>query len=383
MKKFPLVVASGLLAAAMLSFAACSPAASDGPDPDVSDGELAPVTLQLKWLRQSQFMGYYAADVLGFYEEEGLDVTIVEGGSTSEIDAVESGNAQFGTTWVSNLLPSIANGSSLMAIAQFYQDSGMTIVSMKETQGEETAVEAGESVGNWLGGNQYELQAYLASLGLDTQLTSQSYDMNQLLTGELHWASAMTYNELGLVLEEGYDLDDLNVINMRDTDVAMMEDCLFVDSEWAAANQDAVRAFLRASIKGWAWACTHADPAEMGVAGNDTGALVYEAGDSVSLYHQQYMAFEVAKLVVDGTTVTESDLNAIGTMVESEFETTRDILSQYYTSSTASTTPSSTDLATQEAIGNLTFSQVFYTAFWEDVHDAVDLSDLDSYVFGS
>lgn len=383
MKKFPLVVASGLLAAAMLSFAACSPAASDGPDPDVSDGELAPVTLQLKWLRQSQFMGYYAADVLGFYEEEGLDVTIVEGGSTSEIDAVESGNAQFGTTWVSNLLPSIANGSSLMAIAQFYQDSGMTIVSMKETQGEETAVEAGESVGNWLGGNQYELQAYLASLGLDTQLTSQSYDMNQLLTGELHWASAMTYNELGLVLEEGYDLDDLNVVYMRDTDVAMMEDCLFVDSEWAAANQDTVRAFLRASIKGWAWACTHADPAEMGVAGNDAGALVYEAGDSVSLYHQQYMASEVAKLVVDGATVTESDLNAIGTMVESEFETTRDILSQYYTSSTASTTPSSTDLATQEAIGNLTFSQVFYTAFWEEVHEAVDLSDLDGYVFSS
>ena len=382
MKKFPLVVASGLLAAAMLSFAACAPAESDDPD-NSSDGELTPVTLQLKWLRQSQFMGYYAADVLGFYEEEGLDVTIVEGGTTSEIDAVESGNAQFGTTWVSNLLPSIANGSSLMAIAQFYQDSGMTIVSMKETQGEETEVEAGESVGNWLGGNQYELQAYLASLGLDTELTSQSYDMNQLLTGELHWASAMTYNELGLVLEEGYDLDELNVIYMRDTDVAMMEDCLFVDSEWAAANQDTVRAFLRASIKGWAWACTHADPAEMGVAGNDTGALVYEAGDSVSLYHQQYMASEVAKLVVDGTTVTESNLNAIGTMVEREFNTTRDILSQYYTSSTASTTPSSTDLATQEAIGNLTFSQVFYTAFWEEVHDEVDLSDLDSYVFGS
>ena len=382
MKKFPLVVASGLLAAAMLSFAACAPAESDDPD-NSSDGELTPVTLQLKWLRQSQFMGYYAADVLGFYEEEGLDVTIVEGGTTSEIDAVESGNAQFGTTWVSNLLPSIANGSSLMAIAQFYQDSGMTIVSMKETQGEETEVEAGESVGNWLGGNQYELQAYLASLGLDTELTSQSYDMNQLLTGELHWASAMTYNELGLVLEEGYDLDELNVIYMRDTDVAMMEDCLFVDSEWAAANQDTVRAFLRASIKGWAWACANADPAEMGVAGNDTGALVYEAGDSVSLYHQQYMASEVAKLVVDGTTVTESNLNAIGTMVESEFNTTRDILSQYYTSSTASTTPSSTDLATQEAIGNLTFSQVFYTAFLEEVHDEVDLSDLDSYVFGS
>ena len=348
---------------------------------------LTEVTMQLKWLRQSQFMGYYVADVLGFYEEEGLDVTIVEGGTTSEIDAVESGTAQFGTTWVSNLMPSIANGSSLMAIAQFYQDSGMTIVSLRDTYGEETAVEAGETVGNWLGGNQYELQAYLASLSLTTELTSQSYDMSQLLGGDLHWASAMTYNELGLVLEAekesgtNYTLDDLNVIYMRDTPVAMMEDCLFVDTEWAAENQETVRAFLRASIKGWAWACTHADPETMGTAGNDTGALVYQAGSSVSLYHQQYMASEVAKLVVDGTNVTSSNLNNIGYMDEDDFETTRSILSTYYTSSTASTTPSSTDLETQAAIRALTFDQVFYTAFWDDVHGSVDLSGLDGYVF--
>lgn len=380
-KKFLTIALGALLALSTTAmFVGCSDGAGDG---------LTSVTLQLKWLRQSQFMGYYAADVLGFYEEEGLDVTIVEGGTTSEIDAVESGTAQFGTTWVSNLMPSIANGSSLMAIAQFYQDSGMTVVSLKDTYGEETSIEAGESVGNWLGGNQYELQAYLASLSLTTQLTSQSYDMSQLLGGSLHWASAMTYNELGLVLEAekesgtNYTLDDLNVIYMRDTDVAMMEDCLFVDSEWAAENQDTVRAFLRASIKGWAWACTHADPETMGTAGNDTGALVYEAGDSVSLYHQQYMASEVADLVVDGTNVTSSDLNKIGYMSEDDFKTTRDILATYYTSSTASTTPSATDITTQEAIGELTFSEVFYTAFWDEVHGAVDLTNLDSYVFGA
>lgn len=382
MKRKFLTIAMGALLALSTTamFVGCSEEGGDG---------MTSVTLQLKWLRQSQFMGYYAADVLGFYEEEGLDVTIVEGGTTSEIDAVESGTAQFGTTWVSNLMPSIANGSSLMAIAQFYQDSGMTVVSLKDANGEETSIEADETVGNWLGGNQYELQAYLASLGLTTQLTSQSYDMSQLLGGSLHWASAMTYNELGLVLEAekesgtNYTLDDLNVIYMRDTDVAMMEDCLFVDSEWAAENQDTVRAFLRASIKGWAWACTHADPETMGTAGNDTGALVYEAGDSVSLYHQQYMASEVADLVVDGTNVTSSDLNNIGYMDEDDFETTRDILATYYTSSTASTTPSATDITTQEAIGELAFDEVFYTAFWDEVHGAVDLSDLDSYVFAA
>ncbi len=371
-----------ILALAVSAVIACGcTAAFTGCGGGDEGGGLTPVTLQLKWLRQSQFMGYYAADVLGFYEEEGLDVTIVEGGTTSEIDAVESGAAQFGTTWVSNLMPSIANGSSLMAIAQFYQDSGMTAVSLKTDTdiADGTTISAGESVGNWLGGNQYELQAYLASLNLDTELTSQSFDMNQLLSGSLDWASAMTYNELGLVLEAGYDLDDLNVIYMRDTDVSMMEDCLFVDANWAAENTETVEAFLRASIKGWAWACTHAELT--GDLGNDTGSLVYQAGDSVSLYHQQYMATEVAKLVVDGTNVTSSNLNNIGIMNENDFEVTRDILSNYYTSSTASTTPSQTDIATQAALAELTFDQVFYTQFWDNVHSSVDLSDLDSYTY--
>lgn len=373
-KILALAISAVLACGCTAAFAGCA-------DEGGEDGELTPVTLQLKWLRQSQFMGYYAADVLGFYEDEGLDVTIVEGGTTSEIDAVESGAAQFGTTWVSNLIPSIANGSSLMAIAQFYQDSGMTVVSLKTDTdiADGTVVSEGESVGNWLGGNQYELQAYLAALGLDTELTSQSYDMTQLLSGALDWASAMTYNELGLVLEEGYDLDDLNVIYMRDTDVAMMEDCLFVDADWAAENTETVEAFLRASIKGWAWACTHAELT--GELGNDTGSLVYQAGDSVSLYHQQYMATEVAELVVDGTRVTSSSLNDIGIMNEDDFEVTRDILSEYYTSSTASTEPSATDIATQEGISGLTFEEVFYTGFWDDVHDEVDLTDLDEYVY--
>ena len=357
-----------LIAGAVVAFGGV--AAFAGCESD--DSGLTKVTLQLKWLQQAQFMGYYAADALGFYEEEGLEVTILEGGTTSEIDAVEDGTAQFGTTWVSNLLASKASGSNLMAIAQIYQESGMTLVSLKDELGTTTTVTSGQSVGNWLSGNQYELQAYLAGLGLDTALISQNYDMTQLTSGSLDWASAMTYNELGLLLEDGYSLEDLNVIYMRDTEYAMLEDCLFVDADWAAENQETVEAFLRASIKGWAWACTNTD---------DAGTIVYEGGQSVSEYHQQYMASEVAKLVVDGITVTSSDLSQIGYMDESAFETTRDILSQYYTSSTSSTTPSSTDLQLQEAIANLTFSQVFYTTFWENASKAVDLSDLSSYTY--
>ena len=112
--------------------------------------------------------------------------------------------------------------------------------------------------------------------------------MDQLQEGTVDASSAMTYNEFGLLLEKGISKDDLNVINMNDEGVAMLEDCLFVNSEWASKNEDLVVRFLRASIKGWKDAC--ADP-------EAAGKIVYDLDKSVSLEHQVYMAKEVAKLV--------------------------------------------------------------------------------------
>lgn len=118
-----------------------------------------------------------------------------------------------------------------------------------------TVVSAGESTGNWGGGNEYEMQSYLASLGLPTDYVTEDYDMQQLFDGEILWSSAMTYNEMGLVLEAGYTMDDISVLYMEDEGFGMLEDCLIVDTEWAEANEDTVVAFLQASNLGWrgAW----------------------------------------------------------------------------------------------------------------------------------
>ncbi|MCD7929852.1 MAG: ABC transporter substrate-binding protein, partial [Clostridiales bacterium] len=97
---------------------------------DTGDGELTAVTVQLKWVQQAQFMGYYAAKELGIYEAYGLDVTIVPGGSVDVVDEVDSGRAEFGVTWVSTLMSAVSNGANVMAVAQYYQDSGMTLVSL-------------------------------------------------------------------------------------------------------------------------------------------------------------------------------------------------------------------------------------------------------------
>lgn len=115
------------------------------PEPDEDDGALIPVTIQLKWVQQAQFMGYYAAKELGIYEDFGLDVTIVPGGSVDVIDEVDSGRAQFGVSWVSTVMSAIANGANVMNVAQYYQNSGMTLVSLNGTVADPTVVSAGES----------------------------------------------------------------------------------------------------------------------------------------------------------------------------------------------------------------------------------------------
>jgi len=276
-----------------------------------NDGQLEKVTLQLKWLPQSQFMGYYVAAEKGYYKDEGIDINILPGGSDIIPEQnVYNGVANIGVTWVSSLMTYQAQGYDLQEVAQTFQKSGMLLVSKKEKGINSPKDLAGKKVGNWFGGNEYELLALLSKYNLDKdkdlKLVQQDFTMDQVKEGSIDAASAMTYNEFGLLLESGIAKDDLNVINMNDEGVAMMEDCLFVNSEWASKNEDLLVRFLRASIKGWKDAC--ADP-------EAAGKTVYDVDKSVSLEHQVYMAKEVAKLAspegFDSSKIGQIDMNAI------------------------------------------------------------------------
>ena len=317
-------VSTGTASASKSGDTSTSKDASSAQSTTSSDG-LTPVTVQLKWVQQAQFMGYYAAKALGIYEEFGLDVTIVPGGSVDVVDEVDSGRAQFGDVWTSTAMSAIANGANVMSVAQWYQNSGMTLVSMKDTVEDPNAVKSGEVVGNWGGGNEYEMQAYLASLGLSTDYVTEDYDMQQLIDGELTWSSAMTYNEMGLLFEGGYTANDLNVLYMEKEGFGMLEDCVIVDTAWAEENENTVTAFIEATALGWGWCLENATAA---------GSLVFNAEDTantVSEYHQQFEANEVAKLIV-GDIVTIGDRSTydkLGYLDASKYEQTYKILSQY------------------------------------------------------
>lgn len=183
---------------------------------------------------------------------------------------------------------------------------------------------AESTVGNWGLGNEYEIQALLTKYGLPTDYITQDFTMDQFDSDSVKLASAMTYNELGLVknsYDGGYGYgDSVSVIDMNDEGVAMLEDNLFTSKAFAEENPNTVKAFVSASMKGWAYACEHPDEA---------AEIVFEAGSSVSADHQAYMASEVAKLVttdMNGNSVSAAD---VGNMDEAAMQQTLDLAKQY------------------------------------------------------
>lgn len=270
----------------------------------VSAQELVPVRLQLQWVAQSQFAGYYAALDQGFYEEEGLDVTILEG--AVEIvpqQVVASGGAEFGIAWVPKVLESREAGADLVNIAQVFQRSGTLEVSFVDTGIESVEDFAGMRIGTWGFGNEHELFAAMRAVDIDPNnpddvtIIQQPFDMSLLLNGELDAAEAMTYNEYAQVLEavnpdtgELYQPEDLNVIDFNEVGTAMLQDHIFTSEAWLAeeGNEDVAVSFLRASFRGWAFARDNFDEAV---------EIVLNNGSTLGESHQQWMLNEINALI--------------------------------------------------------------------------------------
>ncbi|CAM3605133.1 ABC transporter substrate-binding protein [Marinicrinis lubricantis] len=299
------------------------PSANGGGDGAAGASETVEVKLQLKWVPQAQFAGYFVAQEKGYYAEEGLEVEILPGGPDIVPEQqVASGAAHIGVDWVASLLAHQEQGLPLTQIAQIYQESGLVLVSKKESGITSGADLKGRKVGNWMGGNEFEVLALFDKYGLDStkdlEFVKQGFTMDQFLAGELDAASAMTYNEFQVVLSEGIAESDLNVIDMNAEGVAMLEDNLFANSDWLSGNKETAAKFLRASLKGWKDAI--ADP-EQAV---DIVMKSVEEG-STSRDHQLKMMTEVAKLVAP----EGFDLNNLGWTDEAMFKQTADIALQF------------------------------------------------------
>lgn len=294
-----------------LALAGCSSGGgggdSGGGDGGGDSGGLTPVTLQLQWVAQAQFAGYYAALDQGYYEDAGLDVTINEIGTDQvPVDEIAAGNADYAISWVPKVLGSIEQGTNVTDVAQIFERSATTQISFKEKNITTAADLAGKNVGSWGFGNEWELFAGMQKAGVelgDISLVTQAFDMNAFLAGDIDAAQAMTYNEYAQVLEsenpetgELYTPDDLNVINWNDEGTAMLQDAIWADADRLAedeAYEETTVAFIKASIKGWIYARDNPQEA---------ADIVTAAGSTLGISHQLWMTNEINKLIWPSTT---------------------------------------------------------------------------------
>ena len=315
-----------LAIAAAMVLAGCG--GGDDDDGEATPAEdLTPVTLQSKWVVQAQFAGFYAADDQGFYEDEGLDVTIRAGGPDIVPEQVVlGGQAEFGINWLDSLLATRDQGQDIVNIAQVFARSGMTEVTWKDTGLDSIASLEGKKVGVWLGGNEHKLFAALTKNGLDpqsdVQVVAQPFDMNLFISREVDAAAAMTYNELAQVLEtdnpdtgELYTLDELNVLRMSEQGTGALEDGVFVREDWIAdaANQDIAKRFLKASFRGWIYCRDNPD---------ECVDIVLENGPTLGEGHQRWMMNEINDLI------WPNELG-IGVMDPAGFDLTNQIATDY------------------------------------------------------
>ncbi len=245
-------------------------AAGDDAADDTGDdepAELTEVALQLQWVPQSQFAGYFAAVELGFYEDVGLDVTVIEGGvDIVPATVLDSGGADFAISWVPRGLVPREEGLNITNIAQVFQRSGTLQVSFADSGINSVDDLEGKNVGNWGFGNEFELFAGLVSAGLDptgdVTLVQQDFNMTALINGDIDAAQAMIYNEYAQLLEtinpdtgELFQPEDLTIIDWNDVGTAMLNDAIWADADRLEDDADyraTAVAFVEASLKGWA-----------------------------------------------------------------------------------------------------------------------------------
>jgi len=264
-----------------------------------ADGDANEVTLQLQWVTQSQFAGYYVALDQGFYEEEGLDVTILSGGpDIAPPQVLAGGGADVMLNWMPSALAAREKGLPVVNIAQPFKTSGLMLTCWKDTGIENVEDFRGKTIGVWFFGNEYPFLSWMSQAGIPTDggddgvtVLKQGFNVDPLLNREADCISTMTYNEYGQVLDAGVSEDELVTFKYEDQGVATLEDGIYAleDNLDDPVFVDKMVRFVRASMKGWKWAEENPEAAAGIVLDNDETGAQSEAA-------QIRMMGEIAKL---------------------------------------------------------------------------------------
>lgn len=257
------------------------------------------VTLQLKWVTQAQFAGYYVAQDKGFFEEEDLNVTIKPGGpDIAPTQVLAGGGADVTVEWMPAALAAREKGLPMVNIAQPFKSSGMMLTCRKDAGIASTDDFAGKTLGVWFFGNEFPFLSWMSQLEIPTDgsdggvtVLKQGFNVDPILQGQAACVSTMTYNEYWQIIDAGLTPEELQVFKYEDQGVATLEDGLYVLEENLADPEfeDKMVRFVRAAMKGWKYAEENPDEAALIVLDNDASGAQTEK-------HQKRMMGEVAKL---------------------------------------------------------------------------------------
>ena len=278
------------------------------------------VTVQLKWLPQAQFAGYYVAAAKGYYKAEGLDVTIKAGGpDISPVQVIAGNQADVVVNWMPDALAAREAGVPLVNIAQVFNQSGL-MLTCKKSSGVSTPKDLkGKTLGVWYGGNEYPFLNWMAKLGYkpgtDIKILKQGFNVDPLLQNQAACISTMIYNEYWQIVDAGVKESDLVTFFYEKEGVASLEDGLYVLESKLKDPAFVARMgkFVKATLKGWNDAVKDPEGAAKAVVAADMSG-------SSSVKVQQRQMENVAKLI------TNAGTSKIGYLEPTAYERTVKVL---------------------------------------------------------
>ncbi len=249
------------------------------------------VTVRLKWITQAQFAGYFVALEKGFYEEENLIVSINEGVyGKNPLKTVKNEVEEFGVLWASDI---VGDSENFISLANILKDNGFLLISKKNKGIDSISKFKNKKISTWFIGHEYQLKSLLSKKGLVEQakrIISQKWDLTQFYNNEVDVVSAMSYNELLTVFENGYPRKKLNIFNLRSNGVGFPGQNIFTTRSFYKNHPDVCRGFVKASIKGWEYAINNPNKAVEIL-------LKYDYENKLDKKHQYNQMIEIIKLI--------------------------------------------------------------------------------------
>lgn len=242
------------LALAPTILAACGSDSSSGSTGSTggSGGGSSKPSVQLNWVKNAEFAGFWVADSDGFYEEEGIEVDWLGGGpnvpNTEQITA--GGGANLGlSTFYRGFVQAVNAGADVVLLGATFQRSPMSMLSLASNP----VMTAEALVGKRIGvteNDKPDVDAILKINGLpdDYEHVPVGYDVNALANGDVDVLVAFITNQALILEEQGTDTD---AVLFEDLGLVGYSNLIFANRSYLEANRDTVVGFMRASAKGW------------------------------------------------------------------------------------------------------------------------------------